>query len=226
MQLETETVPTSVPAQEEVSDRIFTVANFITFLRLCLIPISFALLLQGRDIAAGVLFGLTAATDFLDGYIARKTHTVTRLGQMLDPLVDRLLIISAVIGLLIVGRLPLWIVLVVLLRDIYVLGGGIYLIRKHGIRVPVSYIGKVGMWFLSIGFAGLLLNIPILAGMGWCDFTWLPGFSGEPYCWFIWILYIGLVLSLVVTVVYTVRGARALSAKLARQREVGDGTGR
>ena len=60
MQLETETVPTSVPAQEEVSDRIFTVANFITFLRLCLIPISFALLLQGRDIAAGVLIAREA----------------------------------------------------------------------------------------------------------------------------------------------------------------------
>lgn len=195
------------------SDRIITAANAITFARLCLIPVSFGLLLAGQNIVAGVLFGLTAATDFLDGMVARSTNTVTKLGQLLDPLVDRLLIIFAVLGLLITGRLPLWMVVLVILRDLYLVAGGAYLVGVQHIRVPVSYIGKVAMWFLCIGFAGLILNVPIVAGLGWCDFAWLPGFNGEPYCPFIMSAYIGLILSLTVTVLYTVRGARALADK-------------
>ncbi|MDO4532924.1 MAG: CDP-alcohol phosphatidyltransferase family protein [Coriobacteriia bacterium] len=222
--MRTDDITTSTQPQEgEASDRILTAANVITFARLCLIPVSVALLLQGHDIAAGLLFGFTAATDFVDGMVARKTNTVTKLGQVLDPLVDRLLIIAAVVSLLIVGRLPLWIVVLVLLRDAYLIVGGTYLMGKRGIRVPVSYVGKVGMWFLCIGFAGLLLNVPILTGLGWCDYSFLPGFNGEPYCAFIWFAYIGLIISLTVTVIYTVRGARALSEQNARKREVTDG---
>ena len=207
---------------QEVSDRIFTAANVITFARLCLIPVSLWLLFDGRDIQAGILFGITAATDFLDGLVARKTNTVSKLGQLLDPLVDRLLIISAVLGLLIVGRLPIWIVVLVLLRDAYLIAGGAYLIRVHDIRVPVSYIGKVGMWFLCFGFGGLILNVPIVAGLGWCDLAFLPGFNADPCCGFIWFLYIGIVLSLIVTVVYTVRGASLLSNRLT-EKELADG---
>ena len=152
--MRTDIITTNTNPQDiEASNRILTAANIITFARLCLIPISVALLLQGHDIAAGLLFGFTAATDFVDGMVARKTNTVTKLGQILDPLVDRVLIIAAVVSLLIVGRLPLWIVVLVLLRDAYLIIGGSYLMGKRGIRVPVSYIGKVGMWFLCIGFA-------------------------------------------------------------------------
>ena len=222
--MRTDVITTNAQPQEgEASDRILTAANVITFARLCLIPVSVALLLQGHDIAAGLLFGFTAATDFVDGMVARKTNTVTKLGQILDPLVDRLLIIAAVVSLLIVGRLPLWIVILVLLRDAYLIIGGSYLMGKRGIRVPVSYIGKVGMWFLCIGFAGLLLNVPILSGLGWCDYAFLPGFNSEPYCAFIWFAYIGLIISLTVTVVYTVRGIKAISQQNAQSRGVTDG---
>ena len=116
-----------MPADEEVTDRIFTVANVITFIRLCMAPIALVVLLSGHDIAAAIIFGVTAATDFLDGQIARRTHTVSKVGQLLDPAVDRLLMICAVLGLLIVGRLPLWIVVVVLLRDLLLLAGGAWL---------------------------------------------------------------------------------------------------
>lgn len=206
--------------EQAICDRVFTVANGITFARLLLIPVSFALLIQGRDIEAAVLFAVTAATDFLDGLIARKTNTVTRLGQMLDPLVDRLLIVAAVIGLLVVGRIPLWIVILVLVRDLYVVAGGAYLIRYHGIRIPVSYVGKTAMWFLCIGFGGLILNMPIMAGLGWCDLPYFPGFNMEPCCAFIWVLYLGIALSLAVTVVYTKRGMTALSQRASKLEEV------
>ena len=222
--MRTDTSTTNTDLQEiEASNRILTAANVITFARLCLIPVSVALLLQGHDIAAGLLFGLTAATDFVDGMVARKTNTVTKLGQILDPLVDRALIIAAVVSLLIVGRLPLWIVILVLLRDAYLIIGGSYLMGKRGIRVPVSYIGKVGMWFLCIGFAGLLLNVPILTGLGLCDYAFLPGFNSDPYCAFIWFAYIGLIISLTVTIIYTIRGIEALSHQNAESQGVADG---
>ena len=210
---------------QEASNRILTAANVITFTRLLLVPVSLTLLIRGQDVAAGILFGITAATDFLDGLVARKTNSVTKLGQILDPLVDRVLIIAAVLGLLIVNRLPLWIVVVVLLRDAYLLVCGGYLQSRHHIRVPVSYIGKTGMWFLCIGFGGLILNMPIALGLGLCDWAFLPGFNADPYCIFIWFLYIGIILSLTVTVVYTHRGMVALKAALAAQ-EGGDHVGR
>lgn len=213
MRIYEQTYISAPEADVTVSNRIFTVANIITFARLCLIPISVVLLLDDQNIVATVLFGIAAATDFLDGMVARKTNTVTRLGQLLDPLVDRILIIAAVIGLLLAGRLPLWIVILVLLRDAYLLGGGAFLLKGHGIRIPVSYIGKVAMWFLCIGCAGLILNMPLVAGLGICDFTWLPGFNGELCCAFIWIVYIGFALSLTVTGVYTYEGIRAFRAR-------------
>lgn len=209
MRLQEATYRSAPALDDEVSDRIFTAANVITFARLCLIPISVVLLVDGQNLAAACLFGIAAATDFLDGMVARKTHTVTRLGQVLDPVVDRVLIIAAVLGLLLAGLLPVWIVILVVLRDVYLLAGGAYLLKGHGIRIPVSYIGKTGMWFLCIGCAGLILNLPIVPGAGICDISWLPGFNADPCCAFIWVVYIGLALALAVTVVYTYQGIRA-----------------
>ena len=74
--------------EEEVTDRVFTVANVITFIRLCMTPVVLVLILCGQDIAATVVFSVTAATDFVDGQVARRTHTVSRIGQLLDPTVD------------------------------------------------------------------------------------------------------------------------------------------
>ena len=191
-----------MPADEEVTDRIFTVANVITFIRLCMAPIALVVLLSGHDIAAAIIFGVTAATDFLDGQIARRTHTVSKVGQLLDPAVDRLLMICAVLGLLIVGRLPFWIVVVVLLRDLLLLAGGAWLLRKHQIRVPVVYAGKVATTFLFVGLAGLMLNVPQVPGLGWCDYAWLPGFNSVSSSWGIWLIYIGLCLAIGTTIYY------------------------
>ena len=205
--------------ETEASDQIFTLANLITFIRLLLVPVAFVLMMKGQDVWATVLLIVTASTDFLDGMIARKTNTVTKLGQFLDPLVDRVLILTVILGLLIMGRLPLWIAIVAIIRDAYLIGGGVYLAKKHAIRIPVSYLGKTCMWFLCVGLVGLVLNMPVIAGLGICDVSWLPGFSTDMYCPFIWIVYIGLVMSLVATGIYTVRGHKALAAKKAAEIE-------
>lgn len=202
---------------EEVSNRIFTWPNLISFIRLCMVPTYLILLLDGHDFAATFLFALAASTDFLDGQIARRTHTVSRLGQVLDPAVDRILMIAGVAGLLLVGRLPLWIVLVVLLRDAFLLGGGAYLLSRWKKRVPVMYLGKVATTCLFVGFAGLLLNFPLIAGLGVCDAAWLPGFNGEVVSWGIWFVYLGLALALITTGIYVHRGVTALKEAQAER---------
>ena len=142
-------------AAEEASNRIFTVPNVISAIRLCLVPVFLVLLLHGYDLMATFLYALAAGTDWIDGQIARRTHTVSKLGQLLDPAVDRILMIAGVAGLFVVGRLPLWIILVVLLRDLLLLVGGALLIKAYRIRVAVVFPGKVATTSLFVGFAGL-----------------------------------------------------------------------
>lgn len=206
--------------REQVTSRIITVPNVISFIRLCLVPIYFILLNDGHDIAATVLFALAAGTDFLDGQIARRTHAVSKIGQVLDPAVDRILMIAGVVGLLMVGRLPLWIVLVVLLRDLFLLCGGAYLLKRYEIRIPVIYPGKFATTFLFVGFAGLLLNWPQVAGLGITSASWLPGFNEASTSWGIWFVYAGLLLALLTTVYYV---ARAVSELSKVKSQLGDG---
>lgn len=206
--------------QEEVSNRIFTVPNVISFIRLCLVPVFFVLLFNGFDLAATLLFAIAAGTDWVDGQIARRTHQVSRLGQLLDPAVDRILMISGVVGLFAVGRLPLWIILIVIARDLLLLGGGAYLLKRWHTRVAVIYPGKVATTLLFVGFAALLLNWPILQGLGMVDAAWLPGFNSEPYSWGIWFVYAGLLLALATTAYYVVAALiKILEAKAAQGTE-------
>lgn len=200
--------------EEEVLDTIFTIPNLISAIRLCMVPCFIALLLTGYDILATILFAVAASTDWIDGQIARRTHTVSKLGQLLDPAVDRILMISGVVCLLIVGRLPAWIVILVLGRDLLLLIGGAYLLKKWRIRVAVIYPGKVATTFLFVGFAALLLNWPVLTGLGVVPFAWLPGLSSGPYSWGIWFVYAGLIVGLFTTIYYVATGARRLASAL------------
>lgn len=205
---------------EEVSHQIFTMANIVSFVRLLMVPAYLILLLNGYNLAATLVFATAAATDFLDGQIARRTHTVSRLGQLLDPAIDRILMITGVLGVFLAGRIPLWVIVLVVVRDAYLLIGGAVLLSRFHIRVPVIYPGKFATTFLFIGFAGLLLNWPLIQGLGLCDISWLPGFNTDVVSWGIWFIYAGLVLSLGVTIYYSVAAARALRVALAeRSRE-------
>lgn len=194
----------SASAEEEVSNRILTIPNLISFIRLCMVPVYLTLLFRGHDIAAAVVFAVASLTDFLDGQIARRTHTVTKLGQVLDPAVDRILMITGVLGVFLVGRIPLWIIVVVVARDLLLLIGGAWLLSAYKIRVAVIYPGKFATTFLFIGFAGLLLNTPIIPGLGVCSVSWLPGFNAMPVSWGIWFVYAGLILALGTTIYYCV----------------------
>ena len=195
---------------EKVLDTVFTVPNLISFIRLCMAPVYLLLLSRGENAAAAILFGIAASTDFVDGQIARRTHTVSKLGQLLDPAVDRVLMITAVFGLMLVGRLPVWIVVVVLLRDLLLLIGGAFLLQRYNVRVAVIYPGKFATTFLFVGFAGLLLNVPQVAGLGVCDIAWLPGLNPLTWSWGIWPVYAGLFLGAFTTTYYVVKGFQGM----------------
>ena len=192
---------------DEASDKILTIPNLISVIRLLLAPVFMFLMLNGQDFPAALLFAIAAATDFVDGQIARRTNSVSKVGQLLDPAVDRIIMICAVIGLLMVGRMPIWIVLLILIRDVVLLAGQAYLLQSRKVRVPVIYAGKVATTLLFVGIAGLILNAPLLPGLGLIEVSWLPGFNSEPASWGIWFVYAGLVMGVYTTAHYIIVGA-------------------
>lgn len=207
------------PEEYEVSNKIFTLPNLLSFIRLCMIPAFLVLLLNGYNLIATIVFAIAASTDWIDGQVARRTNSVSKLGQLLDPFVDRFLMISGVVGLLLVGRLPVWIVLVVVLRDVFMLAGGSYLLTRWKVRVPVIYAGKVATTLLYVGFAGVLLNMPLFEGLGLVSVSWLPGFSYDVYSWGFWFVYAGLIMLIGTTTYYVIKGFQGMKAAQRSEQE-------
>ena len=127
----------------------FNLANIITIARILLIPVFLVLLLSGipepyGDIAAAAVFILAAATDKLDGYVARRNAQITTLGQFLDPLADKLLIAAALIALVSQGRVAAWLAMVIIGREIAVTVLRIIGISQ-GVSIPADRYGKLKM---------------------------------------------------------------------------------
>lgn len=191
------------PADDHSHD-IYTVANTVTVLRLILVPIFFAVLINGsRNEIAFVLFAVAASTDWLDGQIARRTGTVTTIGKAIDPLVDRLLIASGVFGLYMVDRLPGWLVVLLFSRDAYLMYGAWRLEQFHHRRMLVTFAGKVTTAVLLVGFADLILGWPSVPGLGMTASPYLPGLGNEPTALGVFLVYAGVVLSVSTAIHYT-----------------------
>ncbi len=138
-----------------VSAPVRQIPNALTLLRFAAIPLFVWLLLDergGPSWPAGIVFGLAAFTDQADGYLARRWRVESQFGKVADPLADRLMIDTAVVLLVVFERLP-WIALVILLRDL-LLVGGYKLVVPRGYDFEVSRLGKVATWglYASIGF--------------------------------------------------------------------------
>ncbi|MBQ9069273.1 MAG: CDP-alcohol phosphatidyltransferase family protein [Eggerthellaceae bacterium] len=193
----------------EVSDAIFTVPNVISFARLLLIPLFFILLVNRQTVPAAALYAIAASTDWVDGFIARRTNSVSKLGRILDPAADRLLMIFSVIGLAIVGSLPIWITALVLARDVVMLFGYFIMLRRYEVRVDVILAGKIATALLYIGFFFLIINAPQVPGLGLVDLDWLPGFGTQSASLGIWFVYLGVVLGIFTTAHYAIIGLLA-----------------
>ena len=151
--------------QPELSNRVFTVPNILSFARLLLVPVFLVLLMQGRDAAALTVLVISSLTDFLDGYIARRFNQMSRLGQLLDPAADRLYIFAAIIGLASRELVPWWLVAVIVGRDLLLLLLGIVLANYGYGPLPVHLLGKVATFALFLGMPLIMLGlaIPVLA---------------------------------------------------------------
>lgn len=152
------------PSESPVpSDRILTIPNLLSFLRLALVPVFLLLLIDGQDIAALIVLAVSGFTDFLDGFIARRFDQVTRLGQLLDPAADRLYILAAVLGLVVRELIPLWFVVAILARDILLVVVAVVLVGAGHGALPVNRVGKLATACLFVGLPVLMLSAAVPA---------------------------------------------------------------
>ncbi|MFD6179076.1 MULTISPECIES: CDP-alcohol phosphatidyltransferase family protein [unclassified Isoptericola] len=161
----------------EISSRVFTIPNLVSLLRLALVPVFAVLIVVGEDVWALAVLAFSGFTDWLDGVLARRLDQVTRLGQMLDPAADRLFIFVTLAGLAWRDVVPLWLLVVILARDL-MLACLLPVLARHGYGpLPVSFVGKAGTFALLYAFPLLLLaTVPGALGsaahvVGWA-FTW------------------------------------------------------
>jgi cardiolipin synthase len=140
-------------------DRIVTVPNAITLVRLACIPL-FVWLLFGADrqIAAALLLGALGATDWVDGFVARRYHQVSTLGKVLDPVADRVLVATAVITITIHGAVPVWFGAATLAREVVVSVAVLLLASLGAKRIDVLWVGKAGTFALMFSYPAFLLG--------------------------------------------------------------------
>jgi cardiolipin synthase (CMP-forming) len=140
-------------------DRVLTVPNVISVVRLLCIPV-FLWLLFGRDdrLVAGVLLGALGATDWVDGYVARHWGQVSTLGKVLDPVADRVLLLTAVVAILVDGSAPAWVGWLALAREAVVSLAVLALAALGARRIDVQWVGKAGTFALMFAFPLFLFS--------------------------------------------------------------------
>ncbi len=156
------------------SSAVVTLPNLVSAARIAAIPLFIWLTVQPKTRLAGiVVFALVAVTDWVDGYLARRTGQVSELGRILDPVADRLAIAAALITFAVVGIVPFWAALLILLRDVAVLLGGAGILWGRRLRVDVRGIGKIATFslmcaitWIAWGNAGGAFGDVLLVG-GW-----------------------------------------------------------
>lgn len=149
---------TQRPAGPVVSDRVLTVPNALSALRIALVPVFLVLVLVGLDAAALVVIIVSSLSDFLDGIIARRFGQITKLGQLLDPAADRLFIFAAVIALAVRDVVPWWVVGVIVGRDVFLAVLGLVLAQRGYGPLPVHHLGKLATFALFYALPLLVLG--------------------------------------------------------------------
>lgn len=189
MVTEVETLPDATD-----TSRILTVPNLITLVRLSLLPVFVYLLFGAEDRAAAawLLAGL-GITDFADGYIARHFNQVSELGKVLDPVADRLLFFVGIGSILIDGSVPVWLAVVVLVREGIVAVATLVLAAMGAARVEVTWFGKAGAF-------GFMIAFPLFLGhhsdLSWADtaddLAWLAAWPALLFSLWSLVLYVPL----------------------------------
>jgi cardiolipin synthase (CMP-forming) len=178
---------------EEGLDRIFTVPNVITMARLLCIPLFLWLLFGAHEqTAAAILLAVLGATDWIDGFVARRFGQVSTLGKVLDPTADRLLVGTAVISVLVYGAVPLWFGIATIAREVLVSAMVLLLASLGAARIDVLWVGKAGTFGLMFAYPTFLLGY---GDASWQEpirvIAWVTGITGLALAWYAAGSYIG-----------------------------------
>jgi cardiolipin synthase (CMP-forming) len=174
----------------QVSSRILTIPNLLSFIRLALVPVFLIFIIISADLAALIVLVVSSVTDYFDGVIARKFGQISRLGQLLDPAADRLFIFAALVGLCVRGIIPWWLVVIVVGRDFVLAIFGIIL-ANHGFGpLPVHHLGKVATFSLLFALPILMLGLAF-PGINWITnpVGWAFALWGAFLYWWAGIIY-------------------------------------
>ncbi len=154
-----------VPVEDGAEGRVLTIPNMISFVRLACIPLFWWLLvMQERRAAAAYLLAGLGATDWVDGWIARRFRQVSTLGKVLDPTADRLMLIVGIVALLVDGSLPIFVGVASITRESLVALVSVVLGAMGVRRIDVTWWGKTGTFLLMFAFPLFLASH---AGFSW-----------------------------------------------------------
>jgi len=174
------------------TDRLFTIPNLLSFARLLGVPLFLWLVLGPEaDGWAFVVLAVSAFTDYLDGKLARRWNQISRVGQLLDPLADRLYVLSTVVALTLREIIPLWFAVLLVGRDVLLLGLVPALRRRGLIVLPVHFLGKAATFCLLYALPLLLLGggdstlAQLAEVFGWAFAIW-----GVGLYWWALLLYV------------------------------------
>lgn len=173
------------------TDRVMTVPNVLSFIRLLAVAVFGWLILAGFDVAAVILLAVSGATDWLDGFLARKLKQRTELGAKLDPVADRLYILMAIVALAVRGIVPWWLLVVLIARDLMLVALMPSLRRSGVLALPVNHVGKAATMCLLLAFPLILLAAsPTLAisVAGWIG--WPLAVAGALLYWWAGLMYL------------------------------------
>jgi cardiolipin synthase (CMP-forming) len=181
----------------EASDRVLTIPNALSLARIAVLPLVLLDLLEGRFGRALVLLLLIGASDWFDGYLARVLDQRTRLGAVLDPIGDRVVFVVVGVGLVLADLLPLWVLVVLLARELAVLVVGLVLLLAGRSIPETSRLGKVATSGLMLSITGLVAAAAFGDG------------AADPLGWLQVIAWGGLAINLALTYLATLGYARA-----------------
>lgn len=168
------TTPGQVQVADAASDRIFTIPNVISMLRLLMVPVVGFLIVTEHYVAAFVVLVCCGASDWLDGVIARRFNQTSRLGRFLDPSADRLFIAVTLVGMAVRDLIPWWLVIAIFAREALVGVCLPFMVRRGYPGFPVHLAGKAGTFALMYAFP-LLLLAQVEGTVG--DVAWVIGWA-------------------------------------------------
>ena len=173
-------------------NRVLTIPNLVSFARLATVPVFWWLLLAEERVALAALVVLVVgATDWVDGFLARRLDQVSRFGAVLDPVADRFMIASAVIAGLIAGVLPVVFAVPLIIREVIMALVTMTLVIRGAGALQVRFLGKVATFLLYWAVPSFYLAAAGVAEVLFLSVAWATGLVGLVLYWAVLVQYLG-----------------------------------